>query len=407
MESNVSFKTTHLESFRVDDLDLDLNLTLDLNVSQIKTQEEVPVSEVPNKEHVVVHVRVVDVVDGSGEEAVVHDSDEEAVEQGNGEEAVEQGNGEEAIKQGNGEEVVKETSGEQVEYDVVGIDSAYETQYYVESGDDAGTDDDDDFLVDKEIEIVEPDVDVHLFDVVNADGFNSDIGYDDETSTYRRRSGPTGPNQAMGDGPSRSSGLTTRSTNRKNVALALQDQLQNNLELQVSMKNEFRAKVKSEREVKGDHTLQYAMLRDYVVELQSTNLNTTVKNVVERNIDPSLPTRVFKRIYGCLGALKLRFRACKRELLGLHGAFMKGPFPCQVLVTVGLDLKNRIYPFAYALVEAESKSSLSWFLQCLGDDIDLQLNLNFAFIIDRQKGIIPAIKSVFPIAKHILLEIHT
>ncbi|GJY22255.1 hypothetical protein Tco_0394821 [Tanacetum coccineum] len=155
----------HNESFRVDDLDLDLNLTLDLNVSQIKTQEEVPVSEVPNKEHVVVHVRVVDVVDGSGEEAVVHDSDEEAVEQGTGEEAVEQGNGEEAIEQGNGEEVVKETSGEQVEYDVVGIDSAYETQYYVESGDDAGTDDDDDFLVDKEIEIVEPDVDVHLFGI--------------------------------------------------------------------------------------------------------------------------------------------------------------------------------------------------------------------------------------------------
>nr|GFB51270.1 hypothetical protein [Tanacetum cinerariifolium] len=39
------------ESFGVDDLDLHLNLTLDLNVSQIETQEEDPVSEVPN-EHV-------------------------------------------------------------------------------------------------------------------------------------------------------------------------------------------------------------------------------------------------------------------------------------------------------------------------------------------------------------------
>ncbi|GJW50106.1 hypothetical protein Tco_0091457 [Tanacetum coccineum] len=133
---------------KVDDLDLNLNLTLDLNVSQIETQEEVPVSEVPNEEHVVVHVRVVDFIDGSDEEAI------------------KQGNGEEVIEQGNGEEVIKETSGEQVEYDVVGIDSAYETQYYVESGNDAGTDgDDDDFLVDKEIEIVEPDVDVHLFGI--------------------------------------------------------------------------------------------------------------------------------------------------------------------------------------------------------------------------------------------------
>ncbi|GKA26227.1 ribonuclease H-like domain-containing protein [Tanacetum coccineum] len=73
---------------------------------------------------------------------------------------------------------------------------------------------DDDFLVDEENEIVEPDVDMHLFDismdvffdnigatnlvpddvlkgvdvdVVNSDGFDSDTGYYNETSNYRRR----------------------------------------------------------------------------------------------------------------------------------------------------------------------------------------------------------------------------
>ncbi|GJY22256.1 hypothetical protein Tco_0394822 [Tanacetum coccineum] len=251
---------------------------------------------------------------------------------------------------------------------------------------------------------------------VNADGFNSDIGYDDETSTYRRRrqkfgsskeakdrlymhsieskrklkqykndktnvraicegkltvftmlrgSGPTGPNQTMGDGPSRSSGLTTRSTNRKDVgtnddseacssvvdardkgdlypwvlyvALEVQDQLQHNLELQVSMKKESRAKFKSEREVKG----------------------------------------------------------LAKE---------KGSFPCQVLAAIGLDSKNGIYPLAYALVEAESKSSLSWFLQCLGDGIDLQLNSNFAFINDRQKCVVDVVARTC--RKWELTEIH-
>ncbi|GJZ28483.1 putative ribonuclease H-like domain-containing protein [Tanacetum coccineum] len=74
----------------------------------------------------------------------------------------------------------------------------------------------------------------------------------------------------------------------------------------------------------------------------------------------------------------------ERDLLGLDGAFMKGPFPGQVLVAVGLDSNNGIYPLAYALVEAESKSSWCWFLQCLGDDIDLHPNSNFTFISDRQ-----------------------
>ncbi|GJW12052.1 hypothetical protein Tco_1577879 [Tanacetum coccineum] len=99
---------------------------------------------------------------------------------------------------------------------------------------------------------------------------------------------------------------------------------------------------------------------DYVVELQSTNPNTTIKIAVERNIDPSLPTRVFKRIYG--------------SFLG------------QVLAAVGLESNNGIYQLAYALVEAKSKSSWCWFLQCLGDDTDLQPYSNFTLISDGKKG---------------------
>ncbi|GJS57971.1 hypothetical protein Tco_0652755 [Tanacetum coccineum] len=123
------------------------------------------------------------------------------------------------------------------------------------------------------------------------------------------------------------------------------------------MSKDFRAKAKAEREIRGDHVLQYSMLRDYVVELQSINPNTTIKIAVERNTNPSLPTMVFQRIYIRLGALKLGFRACKRDLLCLDGVFMKGSFPGQVLVAVGLDSNNGIYPLAYALVEAETASA--------------------------------------------------
>ncbi|GJT74390.1 putative transposase, mutator type, MULE transposase domain protein [Tanacetum coccineum] len=75
----------------------------------------------------------------------------------------------------------------------------------------------------------------------------------------------------------------------------------------------------------------------------------------------------------------------RRDLLGLDGAFIKGTLPGQVLAAVGLDLNNQIYPLSYALVEAKSKSSWCWFLQCLGDDIDLHPNSNFTFSSDIQK----------------------
>ncbi|GKC83076.1 transposase, MuDR, MULE transposase domain protein [Tanacetum coccineum] len=184
-------------------------------------------------------------------------------------------------------------------------------------------------------------------DVVNAEGFDRDTCYDDETNTYMSRSSKEAKDRVY---------MHSIDSKRKL-------KLYKNENTRVSVSKPFKVKAKAEREVKGDHTLQYVTLRDYVVELQSTNLNTTIKIVVERNIDHSLPTWVFKRIYVCLGALKLRFRACRRELLGLDDAFMKGPFSSQVLAAVGVDSNNGIYPLAYALVEAEmarTRSCRKW-----------------------------------------------
>jgi len=92
-----------------------------------------------------------------------------------------------------------------------------------------------------------------------------------------------------------------------------------------------------------------------------------------------------------LGALKHGFKATGRDLLGLDGAFMKGPYPGQVLTAVGVDPNNGIYPVAYAIVEAGSRTSWTWFLECLGDDLDLRHNSNFTFISDRQKVIFPVL----------------
>ncbi|GKC68953.1 hypothetical protein Tco_1114836, partial [Tanacetum coccineum] len=61
------------------------------------------------------------------------------------------------------------------------------------------------------------------------------------------------------------------------------------------------------------------------------------------------------------------------QFLGFDDAFIKGPFPSQLLTTVGVDQRNGIYPLAYKIVETESRE---------------------------QKGIIPVIAELFPAAKH-------
>ncbi|XP_023755303.2 protein FAR1-RELATED SEQUENCE 5-like [Lactuca sativa] len=181
---------------------------------------------------------------------------------------------------------------------------------------------------------------------------------------------------------------------------SIQEQVQKRLQVGVSIHKVQRAKATSTKKVSGDYTKQYEVLRDYLMELQATNVGTTVKLEVVNESNSTRETRQFKRVYICLGALKKGFKAGLRDIMGLDSAFMKGPFPGQVLTAVGLDSNNGIYPLAYAIVETENMSSWKWFLECLGDDLELYSNSNFTFMSDRQKGLLPAIAQLYPQAEH-------
>ncbi|KAJ0919838.1 putative MULE transposase domain-containing protein [Helianthus annuus] len=180
---------------------------------------------------------------------------------------------------------------------------------------------------------------------------------------------------------------------------AVQEQFQRKYVVGVSRMKAYRAKTKARKMVEGDYSSQYGLLRDYVLELQSKNPGTTVKIDLEPGHPRDL-TRQFRRIYVCLGALKQGFKALGRDLLGLDGAFMKGPYPGQLLSAVGVDSNNGIYPVCYAIVEAENLSAWTWFLDLLADDLEIPRNSAFTFMSDRQKGLLPAVSKLFPLAEH-------
>nr|KAJ0202110.1 hypothetical protein LSAT_V11C600322530 [Lactuca sativa] len=72
----------------------------------------------------------------------------------------------------------------------------------------------------------------------------------------------------------------------------------------------------------------------------------------------------------------------------------------KVTCAVGLDSNNGIYPLAYGIVESENTESWKWFLDNIGDDLDLGRNSNFTFISDKKKGLHTAVEQLFPNAKH-------
>nr|GEY85772.1 hypothetical protein [Tanacetum cinerariifolium] len=197
---------SHDESFGVDDLELNLNEPVNLNVSQVETQSELPASEEPDV--------------GPTQELILAEVNTQ-------------------------EPIMAEVNTQEP----IVAEVSTEAPIMEEFSKDAGTDDDDDadedFLVDEENAIVEPDVDVHLFvpndvlegedvDVINADVFDSDFGNDEERSYIKRRikarcerkvhvftmsqgTRPIGPYSGMKARPSGSSGLTNRCKKRKNT----------------------------------------------------------------------------------------------------------------------------------------------------------------------------------------------
>nr|KAJ0208842.1 hypothetical protein LSAT_V11C400206680 [Lactuca sativa] len=173
---------------------------------------------------------------------------------------------------------------------------------------------------------------------------------------------------------------------------ALQEDLIQKFEMNMSRKKVHREKALAQKHVFGDFQKQYAILRDYGLELMQRNPGTNVK--IDCHTEPNLnsDTTMFRRIYICLGPLEEGFKANLRDFIGLYGTFMKDPYPSQILTAIGVDSNNGIYPFAYAL--------FTRFLEQLGDDLELYANSNFTFILDRKKGIFSIIAKLFPKAEH-------
>ncbi|GJU49426.1 pentatricopeptide repeat-containing protein [Tanacetum coccineum] len=85
----------------------------------------------------------------------------------------------------------------------------------------------------------------------------------------------------------------------------------------------------------------YGMVRSYAMALLESNVGSTVK-------------------LGC------------RKIIALDGCFLKKPNNGEILTAVGRDGNNHIFPVAWAIVTVENKYNWRWFLDLLGDDLDIQ-----------------------------------
>ncbi|VVA39544.1 Hypothetical predicted protein, partial [Prunus dulcis] len=81
-----------------------------------------------------------------------------------------------------------------------------------------------------------------------------------------------------------------------------------------------------------------------------------------------------------------------RPVIGVDGCHLKGPYPGQILTTVGVDGNNGYFPVAYAVVDIEN--------------LGITNEKAWVVISDKQKGLVPAIERVLPTAEHMMCVRH-
>ena len=135
--------------------------------------------------------------------------------------------------------------------------------------------------------------------------------------------------------------------------------------------------------VEGTLVEHYAKLWSYGEEIRRSNPGSTVKIGVNSMPDGK---NYFQRIYICFDGVKQGWRGgvCRR-ILNLDGTFFKHLCSGELLVAVGRDGNNQLYPVAWAVVVVENKDNWKWFLENLVEDLELGDGLGKVLMSDQHK----------------------
>ncbi|KAH0865007.1 LOW QUALITY PROTEIN: hypothetical protein HID58_082218 [Brassica napus] len=145
------------------------------------------------------------------------------------------------------------------------------------------------------------------------------------------------------------------------------------------------AKTRALEMIKEENDQHFSRLRDYRLELLESNEDSTVELETFNGDDGS---DVFYRFYVCFAALKKTWCAHCRPIFGLDACFLKCTTKGQLLVAVGRDANNKMFPIAWAVVDVESEDNWVWFIEKLQTDLNLHDGEGFTIISDRQMVII-------------------
>ena len=144
-----------------------------------------------------------------------------------------------------------------------------------------------------------------------------------------------------------------------------------------------RAKKRIIKEFLGDWKMEFSRLCDYADMIKHTNPGTSCWVRTDRESRPG--KTLFVYFFVCFDALKRGWLEGCRKIIGFDGCFLKGSCKGELLVAVGRNGNQQMFPIAWAVVDIETKHSWSFFLKYLIEDLNLGTGHGLTVMSDMQK----------------------
>ncbi|XP_049388704.1 uncharacterized protein LOC125853077 [Solanum stenotomum] len=177
----------------------------------------------------------------------------------------------------------------------------------------------------------------------------------------------------------------------------IQDLVRKTLGLYVGKTLCYRAKQRIMKENMGGWKVEFARLSDYADMIKQTNPGSSCWVKIDKEIEPG--KNLFVYFYVCFHAFKQGWLEGCRNIIEFDGCFLKGVCKGELLVAVGKNGNNQMYPIAWAVVDTETKHSWSRFIRYLIADLNLGTGEGLTVMSDMQKGLIPVLSELLPNAE--------
>ena len=151
------------------------------------------------------------------------------------------------------------------------------------------------------------------------------------------------------------------------------------------IKKALDGKHKAFRHLFGDFSQSYTELPRLFLAIEQANPGCVV---IWKTIDNSLPNNeTFQRVFWSFKPSIEGFASC-RPVLSIDGTHLYGKYKGTLLIAMGYDENNQLFPLAFTITEGENIDSWGWFLACIRNRVTQRTGI--CVISDRHPGIMAA-----------------